>query len=89
MSCPAPAATGPARTVNTGWPMQRILFVLAGTATLLGVLLTASVSRWFLIIPALVGANQLLMVAVGWCPMSLLLTRLGLGQPAPTRTAAR
>jgi len=60
--------------------MKRILFLIAGTATLLGVLLTVTVSGWFLIIPALVGANQLLMVAVGWCPMSLLLARLGLGQ---------
>jgi hypothetical protein len=35
------------------------------------------VSPWFLLLPALVGANQLLMVAVGWCPMSRVLGRLG------------
>lgn len=59
------------------WPVQRILFLIAGTVTLAGVLAAATVSPWFLIVPAVVGANQLLMVAVGWCPMSLLLTRLG------------
>lgn len=76
MSSPSQAI---GRAVTPGWPMQRILFLLAGTVTLLGVLLTVTVSRWFLLVPALVGANQLLMVATGWCPMSLLLTRLGVG----------
>ncbi len=70
-SCAAPSAAG--------WSRQRILFLLAGTFTLLGVLLTATISRWFLLIPALVGANQLLMVATGWCPVSLLLRRLNVG----------
>ena len=70
-----------------GWPMPRVLFLLAGTVTLLGVLLTVTVSRWFLIVPALAGANQLLMVATGWCPMSLLLTRFGLDQPVPANAA--
>lgn len=67
--------------VARGWPMQRILFLLAGAVTLLGVLLTVTLSRWFLLVPALVGGNQLLMVATGWCPMSLLLTRLGVAGP--------
>jgi hypothetical protein len=59
------------------WPLHRILFLLAGSVTLMGVALGVTVSRWFLLLPALTGANQLLMVAAGWCPMSLLLTRLG------------
>ena len=69
------------------WPVQRILFLLAGTVTLTGVLLGVTVSPWFLLLPAMAGANQLLMVAVGWCPMSLLLARLGVEDP--TRTPAR
>lgn len=63
-----------------GWPLHRILFLIAGIVTLAGVVATATLSVWFLIVPAAVGANQLLMVAVGWCPMSLLLTRLGVPQ---------
>jgi hypothetical protein len=59
------------------WYVRRVLFLLAGTFTLLGTALAAFISPWFLLLPALVGANQLLMVAVGWCPMSLLLGRLG------------
>ncbi|MGN6607381.1 MAG: DUF2892 domain-containing protein [Jatrophihabitans sp.] len=63
--------------VRAGWPLHRILFLLAGTLTLSGVVVAATVSTWFLLVPAMVGVNQLLMVATGWCPMSLLLTRLG------------
>lgn len=59
--------------------LHRILFTIAGFVILTGVILTATVSPWFLLIPALVGVNQLLMATVGWCPMSLLLTRLGVG----------
>jgi hypothetical protein len=64
-----------AQCAPPAWPMQRILFLLAGTVTLTGVVLSALASRWFLLIPAMVGANQLLMVATGWCPVSLLLKR--------------
>jgi hypothetical protein len=71
------SASAPACTTNQGWTVRRILFLLAGSFTLLGTALAALVSPWFLLLPALVGANQLLMVAVGWCPMSLLLGRLG------------
>jgi hypothetical protein len=73
------ASTAPAPTCvpTRGWNVRRILFLLAGSFTLVGTALAAFVSPWFLLLPALVGANQLLMVAVGWCPMSLLLGRLG------------
>ena len=60
-------------------PQTRILFGMAGTFTLVGTLLGAFANKWFLLLPALVSANQLLMAARGWCPMSLLLTRLNVG----------
>jgi hypothetical protein len=50
---------------------------MAGAVTFTGVVLGVLVSRWFVLLPATAGANQLLMVAVGRCPMSLLLRRLG------------
>ncbi len=65
-------------------PRQRILFLLAGTLTLAGSLLTVLVSHWFVLLPAFTGANQLLYFAVGWCPASLLLNRLGVIEPACT-----
>ena len=67
----------PTCSTTTTWNVQRLLFLTAGLVTLTGVALGAFVSPWFLLIPAVVGANQLLMVSVGWCPMSLLLRRVG------------
>lgn len=58
------------------WPLERTLFALAGTATLLSAALAAAVSPWFLLMTAFVGANQWLFVAFGACPASLILSRL-------------
>ncbi len=58
------------------WPLERILFALAGTTTLLAVLLAATVTPWFLLLAAFVGVNQWLFVAVGACPASLVLARV-------------
>ena len=57
-------------------PLERVLFALAGTVTLLSVLLAASVSSWFLLLTAFVGANQWLYVLVGQCPASVVLRRV-------------
>jgi len=58
-----------------GWPLERVLFAMAGTMTLLSVLLVALVSPWFLVLTAFVGVNQLLYVTLGACPASLVLRR--------------
>jgi hypothetical protein len=57
------------------WPLERVLFALAGTMTLLSVALAAIVSPWFLLLTAFVGVNQWLYVAVGNCPASIVLRR--------------
>jgi hypothetical protein len=57
------------------WPLERVLFALAGSMTLLSVLLALLVSPWLLLLAAFVGLNQWLFVAVGACPASLLLER--------------
>jgi hypothetical protein len=59
-----------------GWPLERVLFALAGTITLLSALLAAVVSPWFLLLTAFVGVNQWLYVLVGACPASLVLLRV-------------
>jgi hypothetical protein len=58
------------------WPLERVLFALAGSITILSAALAAFVSPWFLLLTAFVGLNQWLYVAVGACPASLLLSRL-------------
>lgn len=59
-----------------GWPLERVLFAMAGTVTLLSALLAAVLSPWFLLLTAFVGVNQWLFVAFGACPASLVLSRL-------------
>lgn len=64
------------------WPLERILFALAGTMTLIAVILAAAVSPWFLLLAGFVGVNQWLYVALGACPASLVLARLTGRNPA-------
>lgn len=63
-------------TAARGWPLERVLFAMAGTMTLLSALLAAVVSPWFLLLTAFVGINQWLYVVVGACPASLILRRV-------------
>ena len=62
------------------WPRERILFLLAGTATLLSAAIAAALSPWFLLMTTAIGLNQLLLVATGRCPASLVLDRVMVGR---------
>ena len=71
-----------------GWSIARVVPLLAGTFVLISALLAAVFSPWWLIFTGFVGANLLLYSAVGWCPATLLLRRLGVpteatGSPTP------
>lgn len=69
----------PSSRVATTWPLERVLFLLAGTMTGLSAALSALVSPWFLLLTGFVALNQLAFVAFGNCPSSWLLRRyLGL-----------
>lgn len=59
--------------VLTAWPLERALFAIAGTVTLLSALLAATLSPWFLLLTAFVGVNQWLYVVAGACPVSVVL----------------
>jgi len=71
------ASATSARPAPSRWPLERVLFTMAGTMTLLSALLASVVSPWFLLLTAFVGVNQLLYVTVRACPASLVLRRLG------------
>jgi hypothetical protein len=60
---------------TAAWPLERVLFTMAGTITFVGALLALLVSPWFALVPAFVGANQLLYAAAGACPASIILER--------------
>ena len=73
-----PRAT-PAMSATANWPLERVLFLMAGTITGLSAVLSALVSPWFLLLTGFVALNQLALVAFGNCPSSWLLRRyLGL-----------
>ena len=67
----------------TRWPLERVLFALAGSMTLVSALLATLVSPWFLFLTAFVGVNQWLYVVVRACPASLVLERLGVERRCP------
>ena len=58
------------------WPLERVLFALAGTLTLASAALGAFVSPWFLLLAAFVGLNQWLFAGAGSCPASIALERV-------------
>lgn len=61
---------------STGWPLERALFLMAGTMTLLSAILAVTVSPWFLLLTGFVAVNQLLYVGVHNCGASLVLKRV-------------
>ena len=63
------------RSPSREWPLERVLFALAGTVTLVSAALAAIVSPWFVLLTAFVGVNQWLYVIVGACPASVVLRR--------------
>ena len=63
------------RTQPNRRPLERVLFALAGTVTLVSVGLAVAVSTWFLLLTAFVGINQWLYVLAGACPASVVLRR--------------
>lgn len=66
-------ATGP--QWNGRWPLERVLFALAGTMTLVSAVLAAAVSPWFLLLTGFIAASEWAFALVGKCPASLVLGR--------------
>lgn len=57
------------------WPLERILFLMAGTMTAISAVLSAVVSPWFLLLTGFVAVNQWAFVALGNCPSSWAMRR--------------
>lgn len=58
-----------------GVALERVLFALAGTMTLVATVLAVTVDPWFLLLAVFVAANQWLYALVGGCPASVVLRR--------------
>ena len=63
---------------STKWPLERVLFAMAGSVTLLSAFLSAVISPWFLILTTFVGVNQWMYVTVRSCPASIVLRKFGI-----------
>jgi hypothetical protein len=57
--------------------IDSLIRLLAGSFVLLGAALAHWVNAWWLLLPAFVGANLIQSVFTGFCPPSLLLSKLG------------
>ena len=57
----------------TAWYLERVLFAMAGSVSLIGGLLALLVSPWFALLPAFAGINQWLYVIFGACPTNAVL----------------
>ncbi len=58
--------------------IERIVRGVAGSLVLVSLALAHAVSPWFLALAALVGANLLQSAFTGFCPLALVLRRVGL-----------
>ncbi|WP_110206784.1 YgaP family membrane protein [Nocardioides daejeonensis] len=57
--------------------LDRAVLALAGTMVLLSALLAATLSAWWLLLTAFVGANLLQSSITGFCPAAYVFRRLG------------
>ncbi|MDD4867004.1 MAG: DUF2892 domain-containing protein [Mycobacterium sp.] len=61
-----------------GWTVERTIYLLAGATVLATLAAGRELSPRWRTLTGFVGANLLLDAAVGWCPASVLLHRLGI-----------
>lgn len=64
-----------ARTDN--WYLERIIWLVAGIVILSSVALAWFVSPLWLILTTLVGVNLIILGTLGFCPMAIVLNKLG------------
>jgi rhodanese-related sulfurtransferase len=82
-------AAGQPTRVDRRQPIEvmRQVQIVAGSLVLLGVLLGAFVSPWFLLLSGFVGAGLVFAGSTGWCGMALLLAKAPWNRPAAPGTA--
>jgi hypothetical protein len=57
--------------------IDRFVFAFAGSVILISVLLAHFVSPWWLLLTAFVGLNLLQSAFTGFCPLALILKKVG------------
>jgi len=59
------------------WYLERLIWLIAGLFTLGSVILGYFFSPYWFFLTGLVGINQIILSLTGFCPMTVLLHRLG------------
>ncbi|TGN20735.1 YgaP-like transmembrane domain [Leptospira idonii] len=59
------------------WHLERVLFLIAGAIGLIGLGLGLYLSQWWFLLNLLVGFNLILFSFTGFCPMAVILAKLG------------
>ncbi|TGL45002.1 YgaP family membrane protein [Leptospira perdikensis] len=59
------------------WYLERVVYLIAGVFSLLGVSLGTLVSPWWYLLNLVVGINLVVFSTVGFCPVAILLNKLG------------
>lgn len=59
------------------WYLERIIWVMGGTVTLIGTILAWLISPWWLILTGLVGINLIIFGLTGFCVAANILYKLG------------
>jgi hypothetical protein len=62
--------------------IDRVVLAFAGSVVLLSLLLAWTVHPWFLALTVFVGANLLQSAFTGFCPLAMILKKLGVGPGA-------
>jgi hypothetical protein len=57
--------------------IDRFVFAFAGSVVMLGLVLAALVSPWWMLLPAFVGLNMLQAAFTGFCPLAVILKKAG------------
>lgn len=67
--------------LNTSkWSVERAVYLVAGIFVLGSVILGCIVHEYFLYFTAFVGAMLINFSLTGWCPMAILLDKVGVGK---------
>ncbi len=65
------------KAVTDHWYLERFIWLIAGTVVTCGVTLGLLVNPYWFILPVLAGCNMIIFALTGFCPMAVLLHKLG------------
>ena len=59
------------------WYLERLIWLIAGIVVLGGTILGLTVHKYWFVFPILAGTNMIIFAFTGFCPMAVILNKLG------------